>query len=140
MYVVRPRQAAARVEVVFPVRWGVGDHVGRAQTLPSVGLGDAFHMPALSDERAFGWEGVNPVQHRDTNEPLSEQRKKNQPRHRAKGLADWHARRRPGGQQGDAHQANGHGEAHFFLPPPSRRSRGAIRKTEVLKQKTEVIK
>ena len=65
MYVVRPRQAAARVEVVFPVRRGVGDHVGRAQSLPSVGLGDAFHMPALSDERAVGWEGVNPVQHSD---------------------------------------------------------------------------
>ena len=65
MYVVRPRQAAARVEVVFPVRRGVGDHVGRAQSLPSVGLGDAFHMPALSDERAVGWEGINPVQHRD---------------------------------------------------------------------------
>ena len=65
MDVVRPRQGSAPVEVVFPFRRGVGDHVGRTQPLPSVGLGDAFHMPALSDKRAVGWKGVNPVQHRD---------------------------------------------------------------------------
>ena len=65
MHVVRPRQGSAPVKVVFPFRRGVGDHVGRTQSLSSVGLGDAFHMPALSDEGAVGWKAFNPVQHRD---------------------------------------------------------------------------
>ena len=57
MDVVRPRQAAARVEVVFPVRRGVGDHVGRAQSMHCSASRSSLDVTPISAKVSGGGGG-----------------------------------------------------------------------------------